>query len=71
MSGTVMILMGSKNDWETLQETGRELDRLGLAWSAHVASAGGHRTSLWKPWLPVALTWLATVSPGFAPTARP
>ena len=42
MSGTVMILMGSKNDWETLQEAGRELDRLGLAWSAHVASA--HRS---------------------------
>jgi len=45
--------------------------RAPLAVSAHVASAGGHRTSLWKPWLPVALTWLATVSPGFAPTARP
>ncbi|MGD1146599.1 MAG: 5-(carboxyamino)imidazole ribonucleotide mutase [Thermoanaerobaculaceae bacterium] len=42
MSGSVMILMGSKSDWETLQETGRELDHLGVAWRAHVASA--HRS---------------------------
>lgn len=42
MSRTVMILMGSKNDWETLQETGRELDHLGISWRAHVASA--HRS---------------------------
>ncbi len=42
MSGTVVILMGSKNDWEVLQETGKELDRLGVPWRAHVASA--HRS---------------------------
>ncbi len=42
MSPAVLILMGSKNDWETLQETAKELDRLGVAWRAHVASA--HRS---------------------------
>jgi enterochelin esterase-like enzyme len=42
-----------------------------LAVSAHVAETGGHRTPLWKPWLPVALTWLGSVSPGFSPTVRP
>lgn len=42
MSRTVMILMGSKNDWEILQEAGRELDCLGISWRAHVASA--HRS---------------------------
>ncbi len=41
--------------------------RAPLAVSAHVVATGGHRTPLWKPWLPVALTWLGTVSPGFAP----
>jgi 5-(carboxyamino)imidazole ribonucleotide mutase len=34
--------MGSANDWEILRETGVELDRLGVRWRAHVASA--HRT---------------------------
>jgi phosphoribosylaminoimidazole carboxylase PurE protein len=34
--------MGSKSDWEVLQETGAELDRLGIGWHAHVASA--HRS---------------------------
>jgi phosphoribosylaminoimidazole carboxylase PurE protein len=38
----VMILLGSKNDWEVLREAGAELDRLGVRWSAHVASA--HRS---------------------------
>jgi hypothetical protein len=42
-----------------------------LAVSAHVAETGGHRTPIWKPWLPVALTWLGSVSPGFSPTVRP
>jgi len=42
MSVPVLILMGSKTDWETLQEAGTELDRLGIAWRAHVASA--HRS---------------------------
>ncbi len=42
MSARVMILMGSKNDWEVLRETGSELDRLGVPWRAHVASA--HRS---------------------------
>ena len=42
MSPTVLILMGSKNDWEILKETGGELDRLGIVWRAHVASA--HRS---------------------------
>ena len=38
----VGILMGSKSDWGTMQETSRTLDSLGIAWEAHVASA--HRT---------------------------
>jgi phosphoribosylaminoimidazole carboxylase PurE protein len=37
-----MILMGSRNDWEVLKDTGAELDRLGISWRAHVASA--HRS---------------------------
>lgn len=42
MSAKVMILMGSVNDWGLLEETAIELDRLGVSWQAHVASA--HRT---------------------------
>lgn len=42
MSEPVLILMGSKSDWEVLRETGAELDRLGVSWRAHVASA--HRS---------------------------
>jgi len=37
-----MILMGSKSDWDVLQETAAELERLGIGWDAHVASA--HRS---------------------------
>lgn len=42
MSEPVLILMGSKNDWEALREAGSELDRLGVGWRARVASA--HRS---------------------------
>jgi phosphoribosylaminoimidazole carboxylase PurE protein len=42
MNAPVLILMGSKNDWDVLRETGAELDRLGVGWCAHVASA--HRS---------------------------
>ena len=42
MTEPVMILLGSKNDWDVLRETGVELDRLGVRWCAHVASA--HRS---------------------------
>jgi phosphoribosylaminoimidazole carboxylase PurE protein len=42
VSEPVLILMGSKSDWEVLQEAGVELDRLGVGWRAHVASA--HRS---------------------------
>jgi phosphoribosylaminoimidazole carboxylase PurE protein len=42
MNAPVLILMGSKNDWDVLRETGAELDRLGVGWRAHVASA--HRS---------------------------
>jgi 5-(carboxyamino)imidazole ribonucleotide mutase len=42
VSEPVLILMGSKSDWEVLQEAGVELDRLGVRWRAHVASA--HRS---------------------------
>lgn len=38
----VLILLGSKNDWPTVREAGAELDRLGVAWTVHVASA--HRS---------------------------
>ncbi len=42
MTEPVMILLGSKNDWDVLREAGAELDRLGVRWRAHVASA--HRS---------------------------
>jgi 5-(carboxyamino)imidazole ribonucleotide mutase len=42
MSEPVLILMGSKNDWEFLRETAAQLDSLGVHWRAHVASA--HRS---------------------------
>ena len=42
MTEPVMILLGSKNDWEVLREVGAELNRLGVGWRAHVASA--HRS---------------------------
>jgi 5-(carboxyamino)imidazole ribonucleotide mutase len=44
MSATplVGILMGSKNDWETMQHTALTLKALGIPCEAHVASA--HRT---------------------------
>jgi phosphoribosylaminoimidazole carboxylase PurE protein len=42
VSAPVLVLMGSKSDWEVLREAGTELDRLGIGWSAHVASA--HRS---------------------------
>ena len=38
----VGILIGSKSDWETMQNSARTLSKLGVAWEAHVASA--HRT---------------------------
>ena len=39
---SVVILMGSANDWEIMRETAAELDGLGVSWSAHVSSA--HRS---------------------------
>ncbi len=39
MSEPVLILMGSKRDWEVLQDTAAELDRLGVGWRARVSSA--------------------------------
>jgi 5-(carboxyamino)imidazole ribonucleotide mutase len=38
----VGVLMGSKSDWETMQECARTLRQLGISFEAHVASA--HRT---------------------------
>jgi 5-(carboxyamino)imidazole ribonucleotide mutase len=38
----VAILMGSKNDWETMQVAGEILDEFGIAYEAKVASA--HRS---------------------------
>jgi 5-(carboxyamino)imidazole ribonucleotide mutase len=42
VTAAVLVLMGSKSDWQVLRETGAELDRLGIGWTAHVASA--HRS---------------------------
>ena len=44
MSGTpvVGILMGSKSDWETMQESAKTLRRMEIPFEAHIASA--HRT---------------------------
>jgi phosphoribosylaminoimidazole carboxylase PurE protein len=42
VSEPVLILMGSKSDWDVLRETGAELDRFEIGWRAHVASA--HRS---------------------------
>lgn len=42
MSVAVLVLMGSHNDWEIMQETGKTLDALGVSWDAHVTSA--HRS---------------------------
>jgi 5-(carboxyamino)imidazole ribonucleotide mutase len=41
-SPIVGVLMGSKSDWETMQESVRTLRQLGIPFEAHVASA--HRT---------------------------
>ena len=38
----VGILMGSRSDWDTMQETAKTLRQLGIPFEAHVASA--HRT---------------------------
>src|SRR6476659_795368 len=38
----VAILLGSKNDWETMQAAGKILDEFGIAYEAKVASA--HRS---------------------------
>ena len=37
-----MILIGSTSDWSVMKEAGAELDRLGVSWRVHVASA--HRS---------------------------
>jgi len=42
MRSPVMVVMGSRSDWEIMQETVAELRRLGVPCEAHVASA--HRT---------------------------
>ena len=42
MSARVLILMGSQNDWSVMEAVGSALDRLGVAWEAHVSSA--HRS---------------------------
>jgi 5-(carboxyamino)imidazole ribonucleotide mutase len=41
-SPLVAIIMGSKSDWETMQEAAKILKQLGIPYEAHVASA--HRT---------------------------
>jgi 5-(carboxyamino)imidazole ribonucleotide mutase len=41
-TAVVGVLMGSKSDWETMQECARTLRQLGIPFEAHVASA--HRT---------------------------
>ena len=39
MSTRVVLVMGSQRDWDVMKETGAELDRLGVDWTAHVSSA--------------------------------
>ena len=39
-----------------------------LSITADVLTNGGHRTSVWRPFLPVTLQWLGANLPGFAPT---
>jgi 5-(carboxyamino)imidazole ribonucleotide mutase len=41
-SPSVLVIMGSKSDWETMRSSVETLDSLGIANEAHVASA--HRT---------------------------
>jgi len=42
VSVVVLVLVGSKNDWGVMREVGDQLDALGIAWEAHIASA--HRS---------------------------
>lgn len=42
MTPPVLVLMGSRSDWTTVEETVRELERLQIPCSVHVTSA--HRT---------------------------
>ena len=42
MSSKVGIVMGSRSDWETVQDTCKHLDRLGIAYDVQVCSA--HRS---------------------------
>lgn len=35
----VLVIMGSKSDWETMQETAKTLKQFGIPYEAHVASA--------------------------------
>jgi len=41
-SPVVALILGSKSDWETMQEAAKTLKQLGVPYEAHVASA--HRT---------------------------
>jgi len=38
-SPIVLVIMGSKSDWETMQETAKTLKQFGIPFEAHVASA--------------------------------
>ena len=38
---------------------------------ALILSHGGHRASVWRPFVPQALTWLGQVAPGFRPPVAP
>ena len=39
MTEPVLVLIGSKSDWEIMREVGAALERLEVPWRAHVASA--------------------------------
>lgn len=41
----VGVVMGSKSDWETMQQTSKMLEALGIAHECHIVSA--HRTPDW------------------------
>ncbi|MEI6624695.1 MAG: alpha/beta hydrolase-fold protein, partial [Actinomycetes bacterium] len=41
------------------------------AMEAVILAYGGHRASVWRPFVPVALSWLGQVAPGFRPSSPP
>lgn len=61
-------LFAGRGDPYAFPSTGQLLKaaRAPLAVTATLGSGGGHRVQVWRPWLPVALTWLAHTDHAFA-----